>query len=83
MLNDSKKEYYLANTTETEGQLNDLELSWLKANGATSDVLMDAWAEYFDAQSVPAGPHSDRKFAWLGSLGYEGSLAEREGALYA
>lgn len=63
-------------------QLNELELAWLQKQGATSSVLMDAWAEFFDLLSIPEGNHNDRKTYWLRSLGYFGSLTDMEKQYY-
>ena len=57
----------------------DRELQWLKANGATSDGLSDAWLEMLDARGF--GPtngyaRSDGWFAMLSSLGYTGAVSD-------
>lgn len=64
------------------GHINDLEVLWLQSQGATSRQIMDAWDQYFDLQGIAAGMHNDRKFAWLGAMGFTGSLNDRELAFY-
>lgn len=48
-----------------EGHINDLELLWVQALGATSGLIVDAWWEVFDAAAVPAGQFNDRAVAYI------------------
>lgn len=63
------------------GATSDMLLQWLQANGATSDAVPDAWREML----VAKGQNPDRNTGWfdlLGSLGYTGSLNDRELAFW-
>lgn len=51
-----------------EGHVNDLELLWLQALGATSGMIVDAWWEVFDAAAIPAGQFNDRAVAYIVSI---------------
>ncbi len=61
--------------------INDMELAWLKTQtGVTANQLNDAWHQFWDnitPTPIPAGVFNDRAFAWLGGLGYTGSLNDR------
>lgn len=61
------------------GHVNDLLLLWLQANGATSSNLNDAWYEMLVAHQIVTPFHrNDAWYELLGSLGYTGSLNDRE-----
>ena len=68
-LNDAAVAYYRTQLIRTEGDLNELELSWLQSQGATSNDLNDAWDEFL----ILSGPF-DSKSSWLSSLGYDGVI---------
>ena len=70
--NDSGVAYYRQELALDYGGLNDLELEWLRKQGATSPELNDAWDEFLEL----AGPF-DSKSAWLSSLGYEGQVNDQ------
>ena len=65
------------------GATNDLLLQWLKANGATSNALPDAWKEMLEAQGYTYGSRNDSWYALLGDLGYTGALNDRELAFWS
>jgi hypothetical protein len=62
------------------GSMSDMTLQWLQAGGATSGAIRDAWAEFLALQlgGSETGSFVDDWFAYLGSLGYVGSLRDRE-----
>ena len=60
------------------GATSDMLLQWLQANGATSNAVPDAWQEMLAANGFTYGQRNDSWYAFLGSLGYEGSLNDRE-----
>lgn len=80
-LNDCRHEALVAQFGA--GHVNDLLLLWLQANGATSNQINGAWHEMLIAQGI-ARPFqiSDGWYALLGSLGYEGSMNDRETAFW-
>ena len=45
--NDNKYASLLANTGETSGNIDDLEILWLKSIGATADQINRAWHQVF------------------------------------
>ena len=77
-LNDAAVSFYQFEIPSTLGDLNQLELEWLQlpAQGATSNDLNDAWAEFLDL----AGFQS--KSEWLDSLGHTGQLNDQQLAFY-
>ena len=54
----------------------DLEIQWLKSNGATSSDRADAWREFLALQGFSGTVYPDAKGAWLSSLGYTGSTQD-------
>lgn len=60
------------------GSTSDMLLQWLQANGAVSNALTDAWSEFLDGQGFTYGQYNDSWYAYLGSLGYEGQINDRE-----
>jgi hypothetical protein len=64
------------------GATSDMILQWLQANGASSGAIPDAWEEMLAANGFVYGQRNDAWFAFLGSLGYEGSLNDRELAFW-
>jgi len=60
------------------GATNDMLLQWLLANGATTPALPDAWAEMLIAQGYDPYQRNDSWYAFLGDLGYTGSISDRE-----
>lgn len=52
-------------------------LAYYRANGATSANRVDAEGEFLAAQGFGTGDLGDRWYAYLGSLGYTGSLNDR------
>jgi hypothetical protein len=61
------------------GATNDMLLAYLQDGGATSGSLNDAWLEWL-AIVFPTGTgqKNDSWYGYLGSLGYTGSLNDRE-----
>lgn len=61
------------------GHISDLEVEWLQSLhvSVTSDNINTAWDQYFDSQLIPAGQRNDRAYAWLGGLGYTGTISKR------
>ncbi len=51
-----------------EGHVNDLELAWVQALGATSNNLVDAWFEVFEAAAITEGNFNDRAVAYIVSI---------------
>lgn len=61
------------------GHINGLTLKWLQDNGATSNSLPDAWMEMLAANgATPPFHRNDAWYALLGTMGYTGSLNDRE-----
>jgi len=77
-VNDAKLATFELNLLKT-GHINDLEVEALQLlhPSVTSDVIDEAWHQYWDSQLVAAGQFNDRAFAWLGSLGHTDSLSDR------
>lgn len=67
-LQDAKHAALLAGLGVTEGHVNDMELLWLQALGATSGNIVDAWWEVFDAAAIPPGQFNDRAVAYIVSV---------------
>lgn len=63
-LNDAKL-LTLRTELALEGHINDLEILWLLALGATSGSIVDAWWEVFDAASIAPGQFNDRAVAYI------------------
>lgn len=64
--------------------IDDMELAYLQAQaGVTAQQINDAWMQYWDTQTVPAGQYNDRAYAWLGTLLFTGSLNDRWLAYWA
>jgi hypothetical protein len=57
--------------------IDDLEIAFLQANGATSDNVNTAWREYLTARGFTTGNYNTDMFAYLGSKGYTGALPDR------
>lgn len=54
-------------------------LAWLQDNGAkTSKTVNDAWLAFLSAQGITAKQVNDAKYQYFGSLGYTGTLDDRE-----
>ena len=63
------------------GALPSKTVQWLQANGATSDILDQAWAEMLASR----GYSYPRPYSWsllLKAQGHEGSLQEMEKAFW-
>ena len=60
------------------GATSDRLLQWLQANGATASAIPDAWMEMLAANGFPYGQRNDSWYAFLGSLGQEGNMNDRE-----
>ncbi len=52
----------------TTGHVNDLELLWVQALGATSGSIVDGWWEVFDAAAIAPGQFNDRAVAYITSV---------------
>jgi hypothetical protein len=46
---DDEHEFLLTSLVVTEGHINDLQLQWLQANGATSNYHNQAFIEWYEA----------------------------------
>jgi hypothetical protein len=55
------------------GASEDKELSFYKANGATSNCVTDAESEYLTVQGYPTGTRADKWKAFLATKGYTGA----------
>ena len=60
------------------GTMSDMTLQWLKANGALSNAIPDAWIEMLNAQGAGSLHISDGWFRLLGMLGYTGNANDRQ-----
>ena len=78
-LNDLKKAAFQAALVTTSENIDDLEREWLLSKGATSDQVNDAWIEVFALTliAVATGNYNDDAYAYLGSLGHDGTINER------
>lgn len=74
-INDAK--YTALGAQGYTGNINERELKWLQANGATSHQLNDARREFLRAQGINASNINDGFYELLGDLGYTGSLSDR------
>ena len=72
-LNDKRYNFYLTAGT-TLASLNEMELEWLKDNGATADSLMDCRKQFLELQGYAYGTYNDSFFNYLRGLGYTGAL---------
>lgn len=60
------------------GTMQEQELQWLQANGATSDIIDEAWQQFLTAQGY-TDPRPEAWYKYLGSLGInKPTLIERE-----
>lgn len=64
------------------GSISDMTLQWLQFNGATSKMITDAWREMLVAlgawSDTQAGQRNDAWYLYLGVIGYEGQISDRE-----
>ena len=60
------------------GATSDMLLQWLQANGASANAIPDAWQEMLASNGFPYGQRNDSWYAFLGSLGHEGNMNDRE-----
>ena len=61
------------------GAMSDMTLQWLQDAGATSNHVADAWLEMLELQGLPiSGQRNGLWYAYLGVLGYTGSINDRE-----
>lgn len=58
------------------GSQPEKELSWLKANGATSNARMDAWKQFLEMQGFIYTTYTDSRKNWLVSQGFSGSVQD-------
>ncbi len=80
-LNDNKIQFYLSQGIALS-TLNDMELAWLKANGATANSIADCWKEYLTAQGYPYGTYNDSLQAWLKAQGFTGGVKTMLNSFY-
>ena len=59
------------------GSISDMTLQWLKANGATSNAVPDAWGEML-ALYLKTPQRNSGWYELLGDEGYTGSMNDRE-----
>jgi len=66
-------EYEVLKAAGYPGTISEKELAWLRANGAVSKTIPDAWNEFLTAQGQPAtGTLIDRRHNWLlGMIGVD------------
>lgn len=79
-LNDAKLEALRVYLGVLDGQVNQLEVEYLEALGASGDSISDLWMDYFENNlefPQDRGQFNDMAFGWLGDLGFTGSLSER------
>ena len=71
-------EYEVLKAAGYPGTISEKELAWLKANGAVSGNVMDAWNEFLTAQGQPTpGTLIDRRRNWLlGLIGVDPAIGE-------
>ncbi len=53
------------------------DLAFLISQGIPFTNLNDMWMIYWDSLAIAGNNFNDRQYAWLGSLGYVGSLPDR------
>ena len=58
-------EYEVLKAAGYPGTISEKELAWLKANGAVTKNLLDAWSEFLTARGFTVGTVPDRQRAWL------------------
>ncbi len=80
-LNDNKSSFYITGGVAT-GAVNDMELVWLKYNGATADSISDCWREYLTAQGFPYGTYNDSIKLWLERQGFTGGVKTMLNSFY-
>ena len=81
-LNDKKYSFYLA-AGVSPSSLNEMELEWLKDNGATAVSLMDCWKEFLELRGYIYGTYNDALFKYLEGLGYAGALNDMLNSFYS
>jgi len=59
------------------GTLNDQELAFFKANGATSSQYNEAKQQWLAAKGFSTGTINDREDAYLKGLGFTGALNDK------
>ncbi|MEE4280404.1 MAG: hypothetical protein V2I41_00565 [Pseudomonadales bacterium] len=64
------------------GSTSDMLLQWLKASGATSNNINDAWYQFLSAEGYSGGHRNDSWYAYLRDQGYQGSLSDMELAFW-
>lgn len=74
-LNDRRLTCFLVSGITKEA-MPEMELAWLKSEGATSSNRMDAWEEFLIIQGFTYATFSDARAAWLSSLGYTGATED-------
>jgi hypothetical protein len=77
----SLKRAYLLGKGYT-GDINKMELAWLRANGATSSNLNLAWTQMLTAKGFTGGRNT-AMYAWLAAKGLAGSLNAKLNAFWA
>ena len=70
-LNDVAVAFYQEALVSTSNDINQLELEWLKLQGATSEDVNDAWQEFLFIGGF------ESKTEWLSSLGHTGQLNDQ------
>ena len=67
------------------GAMPDMTLQWLKANGATSNCIPDAWAQMLTEQGLGDYQRNDAWYLLLAFLGFDhpDHIADREAAFWA
>ena len=67
-------EFNVLRTAGYTGALKDMELAWLKNNGAMSNDLSDAWMEFLTVAGFTTGSRMDREIAYYLSVIAGGDL---------
>ena len=68
--NDAKRDKIQSALGAIGGQLNDLELEFVRLLGASANTAKDGWSQVFDIALIPPGQHNDRASIWLGDQGH-------------
>lgn len=79
-LNDEKLKALRTYLGVAEGHITQLEKDYLVALGASGDTITDLWMDYLvnvSAYPQVRGHLNDMWYAWLGDLGFTGSLNDR------
>jgi hypothetical protein len=83
-LQDAKRDFYLQELSETEGNVVDLEKAWLLQEITTSisSNTTDLWKEYFIQEGHDQDNLRDQWMSFLRSEGYSGNFHDMQLRFY-